>query len=104
MRDLIRDQMRDAVIRLTYPTVVNITDDGAIDGDGNLIPLDEAKIAADITKIQAAHLATQYRRDRAKSYPSLGDQFDALFHAGAFPPEMAAQIQAIKDKYPKVIP
>jgi len=32
----------------------------------------------------------------------MGDQLDALFHAGLFPADMAAQIQAIKDKYPKV--
>ena len=44
---------------------------------------------------------TQYQRQRAPEYPSIGDQLDALFHAGVFPPEMAAQIQAVKDKYPK---
>jgi hypothetical protein len=42
------------------------------------------------------------RVNRAGEYPSIGDQLDALFHAGVFPPEMAAQIQAIKDKYPKL--
>lgn len=42
-----------------------------------------------------------YQRQRASGYPPIGDQLDALFHAGVFPPEMAAQIQAIKDKYPK---
>lgn len=41
------------------------------------------------------------RANRVGEYPSIGDQLDALFHAGVFPPEMAAQIQAIKDKYPK---
>lgn len=40
--------------------------------------------------------------NRVKEYPPIGDQLDALFHAGAFPAEMAAKIQAIKDKYPKV--
>lgn len=38
---------------------------------------------------------------RRKDYPSFGDQLDALFKAGVFPEEMAAQIQAVKDKYPK---
>jgi hypothetical protein len=38
---------------------------------------------------------------RKQEYPSIGDQLDALFHAGVFPPEMAAAIQAVKDKYPK---
>ena len=43
----------------------------------------------------------QYKILRQQEYPSIGDQLDALFHAGVFPSEMAAQIQAVKDKYPK---
>lgn len=45
-----------------------------------------------------------YANQRTKEYPQIGDQLDALFHAGVFPPEMAAQIQAVKDKYPKGTP
>jgi hypothetical protein len=43
----------------------------------------------------------QYKDKRIKEYPSIGDQLDALFKAGLFPEEMAAKIQAIKEKYPK---
>ncbi len=43
-----------------------------------------------------------YQQKRVAEYPSIGDQLDALFHAGVFPSDMAEQIQAIKDKYPKV--
>ena len=32
---------------------------------------------------------------------SLGDQLDALYHAGVFPAEMAEKLKAVKDKYPK---
>jgi hypothetical protein len=42
-----------------------------------------------------------YTEKRIAEYPSIGDQLDALFHAGVFPPEMSARIQAVKDKYPK---
>jgi hypothetical protein len=42
-----------------------------------------------------------YKTKRELEYPSITDQLDALFHAGVFPPEMAEQIRAIKDKYPK---
>jgi hypothetical protein len=42
-----------------------------------------------------------YSDHRKMEYPTIGDQLDALFHAGVFPPEMAALIQAVKDKYPK---
>jgi len=40
-------------------------------------------------------------KKRVLEYPSIGDQLDALFHAGVFPEEMAEKIQAVKDKYPK---
>lgn len=50
----------------------------------------------------AEEAKTQYQRDRAAEYPSIGDQLDALFHAGVFPADMAATLQAVKDKYPKV--
>lgn len=43
----------------------------------------------------------QYAVKRVKEYPSIGNQLDALFKAGAFTQEMTEQIQAIKDKYPK---
>ena len=44
-----------------------------------------------------------YVSRRLGSYPSIGDQLDALFKAGAFPDDMAAEIQAIKDNNPKPI-
>jgi hypothetical protein len=61
----------------------------------------EEEIQAEIERLRAEHERTQYQRQRAPEYPSITEQLDALFHAGVFPPEMAAQIQAIKDKYPK---
>ena len=42
-----------------------------------------------------------YREKRAAEYPPIGDQLDALFHAGVFPDWMAEKLQAVKDKYPK---
>jgi len=49
-----------------------------------------------------AHVsANLYKEKRKAEYPAIGDQLDALFHAGVFPAEMAAELQAVKDKYPK---
>ena len=92
--------MRDTAIRNTHPTVVSINAEiDATDAQGNPVLLDEAKIAAEITKLQAAHAATQYRRDRV--YPPIGDQLDDLFRQGAFSPEMAATLHAVKTAHPK---
>lgn len=74
--------------------------------EGN-IPFTAAE-EAEWDAMEAAHVAeqaalakTQYQRDRAAEYPAIGDQLDALFKAGVFPADMAATIQAVKDKYPK---
>ena len=61
----------------------------------------EAEINAEVARLQAEYDAKEYARKRAVEYPSIGDQLDALFHAGVFPEEMAAKIQVVKDKYPK---
>jgi hypothetical protein len=59
------------------------------------------ELTEEIARLQAEYDAEFYKIERAKAYPSIGDQLDALFHAGVFPPEMAAEIQAVKDRYPK---
>jgi len=42
-----------------------------------------------------------YTAVRSDMYPSIGDQLDALYHAGVFPEEMASKIREVKEKYPK---
>ena len=59
------------------------------------------ELAAEVVRLRAEYDAAQYQRQRLAEYPPIGDQLDALFHAGVFPAEMAALIQAVKDKYPK---
>lgn len=51
---------------------------------------------------EPADIITNYKTLRQAEYPSVGDQLDALFHAGLMPVEMAIKIQAVKAKYPKV--
>jgi len=87
--------MRHKAIYALYPTVVTIDEGtGAFDQDGNKVNIDLAVVNAWVDP-QA------YKDKRVAEYPSIGDQLDALFHAGVFPEAMAAEIQAIKDKYPK---
>lgn len=65
----------------------------------NLPSQDE--IISEFNRLEKEFEKSNYARNRMYSYPSIGDQLDALFHAGVFPEDMAAQIQAVKDKYPK---
>ena len=87
--------MHHRAIYALYPQTAWIDDGlGPHDKDGNKIEIDQAAVDAWIDPVT-------YKYQRASEYPSIGDQLDALFHAGVFPAEMAAMIQAVKDKYPK---
>ena len=76
-----------------YPQVKLIRGDIAFDIDGNEVTYDK-------TAVEAHALSQQYKELRVKEYPSYADQFDTIFHEGI--DAWKAQIQAVKDKYPKV--
>lgn len=86
--------MNHLAIYALYPNVVKVVHDIAYDAEDNVVELD-------MDAINAWQDPNLYKEQRAVEYPSIGDQLDALFHAGVFPEEMATQIQAVKDKYPK---
>jgi len=87
--------MNHQAIYSLYPQVVTVDDTaGAFDTQGNKVEIDMAAVNAWVDP-------NAYKASRAAEYPAIGDQLDALFHAGVFPSDMAAAIQAVKDKYPK---
>ena len=59
------------------------------------------QIQAEVAVIAEEAQKSQYKLLRKAEYPSIGDQLDALYHAGLFPQEMADKIAAVKLKYPK---
>ena len=70
--------------------------------DGEVVDQGEFVIdPVELARIEQEAADNAYKNSRAMLYPSIGDQLDALFHAGVFPEEMATKIQAIKDAYPK---
>ena len=68
--------------------------------DGQTPPTEKA-IEAKIKELQDDYNSKEYQRNRADTYPPIGDQLDALYHAGVFPKEMADKLKAVKDKYKK---
>ena len=86
-------RLHDAVFELNS-NVVTIRGDVAYDANNN-------KVTVDWDAAQTLADSKAYIEQRRSEYPAIGDQLDALFHAGVFPADMAAQIQAVKDKYPK---
>jgi hypothetical protein len=62
-------------------------------------PVTFDQIQEEQLRLQAEHDRAEYQRKRAQEYPSIEEQLDALYHAGAFPPYMADRIRAVKEKY-----
>ena len=87
--------MNHKAIYALYPNVVSVDDTaGAMDANGNSVTIDMDAVNAWVDP-------DAYKFNRVLEYPAIGDQLDALYHAGVFPEDMAAQIQAVKERYPK---
>lgn len=77
----------------------------AIDSNGNVTAINnqplptEEQIQAKVAELQAQYDANEYQRQRAAAYPSWQDQLDKIYHEGI--DAWKAEIQAIKDQYPK---
>ena len=87
-------------IRKAYPDAVMIDDStGAFDKDGKSITLEQSKIDAARTTLDAEAAAIAYQGQRKAEYPSIEDQLDDIYHNGVA--GWKTTIKAIKDKYPK---
>jgi hypothetical protein len=75
-----------------YPSVVRTVGDIAYDAEGN-------EVAYDLEAVDAEVQANAYKGLRAAEYPAIVDQLDTIYHDGL--DAWKAQIQAVKDKYPK---
>ena len=85
--------MRHEAIYALYPQVVAVDDTaGAFDKDGNQVEID-------LAAVNAWQDPNAYKFQRAKEYPSIGDQLDILYHGGY--DAWKSQIQAVKERFPK---
>ena len=99
--------MNHQAIYNLYPNVVSIDDTaGAMDKDGNQVPVVQSDYEAEIARLQAEQDATQYQRDRQAEYPSIDELVVAMWE-GVVEERMASVTaleglrQAVKIKYPK---
>lgn len=84
------------------PNISFRTEDGIITWiDENPNPPTQEQIDAEIARLQAYYDNLEYQRKRAREYPPIGDQLDALWKGGEAAAEMLAKVQAVKNKYPK---
>ena len=90
-----------------FPVTITLTEKQLNNFDFSCVTINESEKTAtfDADAYNAKHpepssLDTVHEQRRME-YPYIGDQLDALYHAGVFPTEMAAKIKAVKDKYQK---
>ena len=101
----------EAIYKAYAGTVISIDDStGAFDKDGKSVTLEQSKIDAARTTLDAEAAAVKYKTDRTTDgetiYASFGDQLDMLYKdivagkldtTGTF----ATHIKAVKDANPK---
>ena len=94
--------MRSEAIMRIHPEVTTINGDfEAWDKNGDLVAIDETKVAEEIEKIKAEEKLILYKSQRASEYPSIQDCIHALLDGGDTLSELQAKRTAIKEKYPK---
>ena len=101
----------EAIYKAYAGTVVSIDDGtGAFDASGNSVTLDQSKIDAARTTLNAEAAAVKYKTDRTKdgstTYDPYGNQLDMIYKdlvAGKFDTTgtWATHIKAVKDANPK---
>ena len=93
---------RDTAIRNTHPTVTRINAErDAWDIDGNVVVLDESKIATEMTRLQAEWDSKEYARKRKEEYDKL-NQFEMMAEDLINGTTLYVDaIKAIKAKHPK---
>ena len=100
-------------IRKAYPNAITIFDStGAFDKDNKSISLEQSKIDAARTTLDAEAAAIKYKTDRttngSTTYPAIGDQLDLLWHAIDADTDLKSKFSAfynsikeVKDANPK---
>ena len=86
-----------------YPNVVSVDDTaGAMDKDGNLVPIVQSDYEAEVARLQAEYDSQAYARARAEAYPNIGDQLDMMYHDQTEGSRTWLDaIEAVKEKHPK---
>jgi len=84
--------MNHKAILALYSQVVTVSDDIALDVNGDPVTLNVSLVNAWVDP-------DTYKYNRVATYPSIGDQLDEIYHNGI--DAWKVKIKVIKDKYPK---
>ena len=95
--------MNHQAIYNLYPNVVCIDDTaGAMDKDGNPVPIVQSNYEEEVARLQAEYDAQAYARTRAEAYPSWQEQMDMMYHDQTEGSRTWLDaIEAVKEAHPK---
>jgi phytoene dehydrogenase-like protein len=95
--------MNHQAIYNLYPNVVTVDDTaGAMDKDGNQVPVVQSDYEAEVARLQAEYDAQAYARARKEAYPSWQEQMDMMYHDQTEGSRTWLDaIEAVKEAYPK---
>jgi hypothetical protein len=90
----------------THKNVTSIIDEVCYDKDGNQIYINNGLVEQEAERLKLERSKTEYRRDRAKEYPTLAEQLDMLWHAidsGTLnkSSDFYTTLKSVKEQYPK---
>ena len=93
--------MRDTAIRNIHTNVTAINaETDAWDKDGNVVELDESKIATEVNRLNAEFTANEYSRNRKAEYPDWSVQLEKIYDDG-LTKWKSEMVDPVKAKYPK---
>ena len=84
--------MNHKAILALYSQVVTVSDDIALDVNGDQVTLNEALVNAWVDP-------DTYKYNRVAAYPSIAEQLDEIYHNGI--DAWKVKIKAVKDAHPK---
>jgi len=86
-------------IRNIYPEVNTIRGNSAFDADDNPVTLDQAKVDAEVARLQAEYDSQEYARLRQAEYPSIEECIHAILDDDL--EALQAKRAEVKARYPK---
>ena len=90
---------RHEAVGKLYPNLVTTVGDKSYDSSGNLIVVDETKVAEENAKLEAEWKSKQYQRDREREYPDLQECIHAILDDDLT--ALQAKRKLVKEKFPK---
>jgi hypothetical protein len=95
--------MNHQAIYNLYPNVFCIDDGmGAMDKDGNQVPIVQSDYETEVARLQAEYDAQAYARARKEAYPSWQEQMDMQYHDQTEGSRTWLDaIESVKEAYPK---